>query len=395
MSGAVKGYVEPGFGSVADAFNRNLDSGEVGAGFALYVHGRKAVDIFGGHFDAARNRPYDLDSLQLVFSVTKGATSVCANLLIDRGLIDPDAPVVTYWPEFGQAGKADIPVRWLLCHKGGLPVIDRNLTLEEVLAWGPVVEALEVQEPLWEPGTAYSYHGLTFGWLIGEIVRRVDGRSLGQFFQDEVAKPLNLDFWIGLPSEQEPRVSPQIPMVLTPEMEAMMRANMDPSSTRARMAGLNGIFEIPATFNLEAVHAAELPAANGITNARSLARMYAGLISPVDGGPSTSLLGVEQIDRARQLQSDVPEWSQDTNTPAMGFIFGLGFNLSSTATPFGGSRAFGHFGAGGSVGFADPENEIAVGYVTNQMMASSGGDPRARELITASYQAAGAVAEVI
>jgi CubicO group peptidase (beta-lactamase class C family) len=161
------------------------------------------------------------------------------------------------------------------------------------------------------------------------------------------------------------------------------------------MAGLNGIFEIPATFNLEAVHAAELPAANGITNARSLARMYAGLISPVDGGPSTSLLGVEQIDRARQLQSDVPEWSQDMNTPAMGFIFGLGFNLSSTATPFGGSRAFGHFGAGGSVGFADPENEIAVGYVTNQMMASSGGDPRARELITASYQAAGAVAEVI
>ena len=145
-----------------------------------------------------------------MFSTTKGATAACANLLAQRGELDIDAPVAEYWPEFAQAGKGDIPVRWLLCHKAGLPTVDATLTAEEVFAWDPVIHALEVQAPYWEPGTAHGYHAITYGYLVGEVVRRISGKSLGTFWQDEIAEPLDLEFWIGLPAEQEHRVAPLV-----------------------------------------------------------------------------------------------------------------------------------------------------------------------------------------
>ncbi len=208
----VGGNVEPGYEGVRDAFANNFEEhGEEGATYALYVDGAQVVDLWGG-IRGDTGAAYEGDTLQVVFSSTKGATAACAHLLAQRGLLDIDAPVVTYWPEFGQAGKEHIPVRWLLTHQAGLPTVDVTLTREEALAWEPVIHALEVQAPYWEPGVSHGYHALTYGHLVGEVVRRIDGRSLGAFFHDEIAEPLGLEFWIGLPEELEPRVAPMIPM---------------------------------------------------------------------------------------------------------------------------------------------------------------------------------------
>src|SRR5580704_398748 len=171
--------------------------------------------IYGGFFDRS-DTPYDDQTLQLVFSTTKGATAVCANLLAQRGQLDLSAPVATYWPEFAQAGKEQVTVLHLLTHQAGLPAIDRDLSAEEVQAWDPVCAALAEQAPFWEPGTAHGYHALTYGWLVGEVVRRITGRSLGTYFAEEVAGPLGLDFWIGLPEDLEHRVSPVVGGLVPP-----------------------------------------------------------------------------------------------------------------------------------------------------------------------------------
>ena len=391
MTVNVDGLVEPGFEAVRDAFVRNFEEhDEVGAGFCLHVEGRKVVDIWGGRAEEASDRPYDENTLQLVFSTTKGATASCVNLLLQRGLIDLDAPVATYWPEFAQGGKESIPVRWLMSHKGGLPTIDKTLSLEEVLAWEPIIEALEVQEPLWEPGSAHGYHAVTFGWVMGELIRKVDGRGLGQFFAEEIAAPLGLEFWIGLPESEEHRVAPVIGSLvpdgseIPPELKEMFEQFVGPNSLLTRALTLNGTFGIP-DWNTRAVHAAEIGAANGITNARSLSRMYAGLIGQLPDAPAAPLLTVKQIESARQRQTEGADKVLFVETS-----FGLGYMVSSAFSPFGGTGSFGHPGAGGSVGFADPDNNLAVGYVMNRMMQNLSGDPRTRGLIKASYDAVGA-----
>lgn len=391
MAVQVDGLVEPGFEAVRDAFVRNFDEhGEVGAGFSLHVEGRKVVDIWGGVADQTSGRPYDDNTLQLVFSSTKGATATCLNLLVQRGLVDVDEPVATYWPEFAQAGKESIPVRWLMCHKAGLPTTDKRLGLEEILAWDPIIEALEVQEPLWEPGTQHGYHAVTFGYLLGEVIRRVDGRSLGQFFAEEIAAPLGLEFWIGLPESEEPRVSPMIGG-LTPsadevpsELREMFQQFMGPDSLLGRALTLNGAFEM-GSWNSRPVHAAQIGAANGITNARSLSRMYAGLIGSLDGAEAAPLFTRERIDAAREKQTSGNDACLFVET-----TFGLGYMVSSPFSPYGGPASFGHAGAGGSVGFGDPDNGIAVGYVMNKMQTNLSGDPRTRGLIKAAYDAVGA-----
>jgi CubicO group peptidase (beta-lactamase class C family) len=334
MAVHVDGLVEPGFETVRDAFVRNFEQhGEVGAGFSLHVEGRKVVDIWGGIADQDSGRSYDEDTLQLVFSTTKGATATCLNLLVQRGLVDVDQPVATYWPEFAQAGKEHIPVRWLMCHKAGLPTIDKRLSLDEILAWDPLIEALEVQEPFWEPGTQHGYHALTFGHLLGEVIRRVDGRSLGQFFAEEIAKPLGLEFWIGLPESEEHRVSPMIGG-LTPsgddvpsELREMFQQFMGPDSLLGRALSLNGAFET-GSFNTRAVHAAQLGAANGITNARSLSRMYAGVIGSLDDAPAAPLFTPERIAAVREKQT-----SGNDAGLVVESVFGLGYMVSSPFSP--------------------------------------------------------------
>jgi CubicO group peptidase (beta-lactamase class C family) len=389
MTVEVGGHVEPGFEPVRDAFASNLvEHGELGATFAFYVEGTQVVDLWGGT-RTDTGAPYDADTLQIVFSSTKGATAACAHLLAQRNLLDLDAPVVTYWPEFGQAGKERIPVRWLLSHQAGLPTVDAKLTRAEALAWEPVIHALEVQAPYWEPGVAHGYHAITYGHLVGEVVRRVDGRSLGAFFRDEFAEPLGLEFWIGLPEVLEPRVAPMVPL----DTGGLGLADLlGTDSLLVRALNLNGAFEgdLGETANQRDFHAAELPAANGITNARSLARFYAGLIGGVDGGPSEGLLSAEQIVRARELQTS----GLDQVLSMPGFdvesTIALGFWSASPFAPFGGRHAFGHSGAGGSVGFADPEHRVAGGYVMNKMSVAISADPRSSALIRASYEAAGA-----
>ena len=389
MTAKIEGQVEPGFEGVRDAFAANFDQhGEVGAAFSLYVEGRKMVDVWGGTADADTGRPYDQDSLQLVFSTTKGATAVCANLLAQRGELDIDEPVTTYWPEFASGpaaeAKAKIPVRWLLCHKAGLPVIDATMSLEEAMAWDPVIRALEQQEPVWEPGTAHGYHATTYGWLVGEVVRRISGKSLGTFFADEVAKPLGLEFWIGLPDSEHGRVAPLITggsfeRPSDPEAAKMYDQFMGPESLTGRALSSPGGALANDAFNNPTLWRGEVPAANGITNARSLARMYAGLVGEVDG---VRILGADQVKLARERQTEGTD-----RVLYMETAFGLGFMLSSPFSPFGGPSAFGHPGAGGSVGFADPDANIGFGYVMNKMQQNLSGDQRTIGLIDAVYAA--------
>ena len=392
----IGGSVEPGFEGVAAAFRANFEEhGEVGAATAVYVGGKKVVDLWGGVADRSTGAPYTEDSLQLVFSTTKGMTAACANLLAQRGDLDIDAPVAEYWPEFKAQGKDDIPVRWLLCHKAGLPYVDATLTLEEALAWDPMIRALEEQTPIWEPGTAHGYHATTYGWLVGEVVRRISGKSLGTFFQDEIAAPLDLECWIGLPDEQQARVAPLIqwgdgtfavPETLDPAMKELIAQFIGPESMLGKALGApNQVFnDAEGGFNNPAIRAAEIPAANGVTNARSLARFYAGLTGTVEGGPSDPILTEEQVAKASERQTQGADKCLFFET-----TFGLGFFVASLFAPYGGERSFGHTGAGGSVGFTDPEHGIGFGYVMNKMQAGLNGDPRSGGLIRAVYDAIG------
>ena len=355
------------------------------------------VDLHGGAFDEGGTKPYRSDALQFVFSSTKGATAACAHLLAQRGLLDFDEPVATYWPEFAQAGKGSMPVRHLLSHQAGLPAVDRTLTTEELLAWDPIVAALAEQAPLWEPGTAHGYHAVSYGYLVGEVVRRISGRSLGTFFAEEIAQPLDLEFYIGLPGELEPRVSPIVAGSIFSAVAGGGGDNagggggggFDYSKTLlARALNLAGAIRDLDWMNLPQWHAAEMPAANGITNAASLSRMYAGLTGTVEGGPSEPLLTAEEIEKARTVLT----FGEDKVFASVGMPMsqkiGLGYWVASPEALYGGEGAFGHSGAGGSYGFADPARKLAVGYVMNKMSLELL-DPRPHDIVSSIYQAIG------
>ena len=381
----IDGTVAPGFERVKDAFAANFEKhGDVGAACSVYHRGKKVVDLWGGVADVESGRPWEEDSLVLVFSSTKGATAICAHLLAQRGELDLDAPVAQYWPEFAAAGKKDIPVRWLLSHRVGLPVFDRPLTVEEFLSWETPVRLLAEQRPMWEPGSTFGYHAGTYGWLVGEVVRRISGKSLGTFFADEVAKPLGLDFWVGLPESEESRVVPMRSIelddadldsqALTPKRRLLLAAARAENSYLSRPTTT-----APLDMNTRAFHATEMPAANGITDARSLARMYASLVG--DGVDGVRLLNDETIAKATAEQSsgrDEVLWVNNR--------FALGFSLNSEDGNLGQEGAFGHSGAGGSLGFADPKAEIGFGYVMNQMQLVAADDPRTLTLIAAVHE---------
>lgn len=381
------GWTAPNFEGVRHAFEKNFANGlEIGAAFAAYHQGEKVVDLWGGVTDPATGQPWVHDTLQLVFSTTKGAAAICANRLAQEGRLDVDAPVVEYWPEFGQGGKERIPVSFLLSHQAGLAWVDESITLEAALAWDPMIHALERQRPLWEPGTAQGYHAITFGYLVGEVVRRIVGCTLGTYFRDEIAAPLDLDFWIGLPENEEPRVARLVGELagLDNDGDEATRAELDsmlgPDSMLGRALNPGGAFSERGIWNTRPVHAAELPAAGGIGDARSVARLYAASIGTVDG---IRLLTSDQLRDAT---------TQHTHGPNIVLLnlnlqFGLGFIVPSTLVRLGGPRSFGHFGAGGSAGWADPDAELAFGYVMNRMDLGLTGDQRSYGLIDACYAA--------
>ena len=374
---AIGGKVERGYDAVRDAFAANFERhGEVGAACCVYRNGRPVVDLWGGTTVPGGDTPYTGETLQLVMSSTKGVVSVAAHMLAQEGKLDFDAPVTDYWPEFGAEGKARIPVRWLLSHRAGLAAIDRPLTLEQVLAWEPVVEALAVQRPLWEPNSAHGYHVGTFGWLAGEVIRRAGGQRVGKRVAETIAAPLGLDFWIGLPQTQMSRVAPIIPPpppAPGSPIDATTARLLDPTSL------LHRAFANPAlptvAFNDPAFYAAEVPAANGIGNARSLARMYAACIGEVDG---TRLLDADTLEEAMRVQSDGEDLVLGYETR-----YATGFQLSFPFRPMAGQGSFGHYGMGGSVGFAHPGLGISFAYVMNQMLPSGGIDPRPAALVDA------------
>lgn len=392
----IRGTVEAGYEPVREAFERNfVENGDIGAGFCLYVDGAKVVDLTGGVRDTD-GTAYDDTTLQLVFSSTKGVTATCAHLLAQRGELDLDAPVADYWPEFSAAGKADIPVRWLLSHQAGLVDVDRAMTVEEALDWTTICDALADSPPLWEPGTGYGYHAVTYGWLVGEVVRRVAGIDFGEFVRREISEPLGLDLWVGLPDDEQHRVSPLInsgmPGLPTPEPAGDADSETDAPSLVGMLDMLlgegnllgraltapGGAFTDDQVWNEARVRSAQIPAANGVTNAASLARMYAALVSEVDG---VRLLDADTLERAI-----TPQVSGPSTVPLLDIPFALGFMTHSPLSPLLNGRSFGHYGAGGSLGFADPDRRVAGAYVMNAAQLAIAGDARTLGLLAAVDQ---------
>jgi CubicO group peptidase (beta-lactamase class C family) len=383
----IDGWTAAGFEPVRDAFAANFDKGlEIGAAFSAYHRGKKVVDLWGGVADTHTDRPWDERTIVLVFSTTKGATAICANKLAQEGRLEIDAPVATYWPEFAAGGKETIPVSYLLSHQAGLAWVDGEMTAAEAFSWDPVVDALARQVPHWEPGTAHGYHATTYGWLVGEVIKRVTGKSVGTYFRETIAEPLGLDFWIGLPESEEARVARlqgwiDDAMVEDPQLRELAAQFMGPDTKLGRaLYAPGGALAEEDIWNTRAMHAAEVPAANGIGDARSIARMYAACIGEVDG---VRLLTADQLARATTQRTKGP----NTVLLDMDIQFGLGFMVPSTFIQIGGPRSFGHFGAGGSVGWADPEAELAIGYVMNRMDMGLAGDTRSAELMSACYGA--------
>ncbi|MFI2635736.1 serine hydrolase domain-containing protein [Streptomyces collinus] len=381
----IEGEVAAGFEPVREAFAANFsEHGDIGAAVSVYQYGRPVVDLWGGVADREAGRPWKRDTLQLVYSATKGATATAAHMLAERGALDLDAPVAKYWPGFATHGKADIPVRWLLTHQAGLIALDQPVPLNEALAWHPMAAALAAQRPQWTPGTAHGYHGRTWGWLVGEVIRRVSGRMPGRFFADEIAAPLGLDFFIGLPADRRDRVSrmvyqrPAVDLTTVPiesvpeELRELVAAWRDPNSFSNRAYAVTDPSEID--FDSPEVQAAELPASNGIGTARALARMYAALIGEVDG---VRLLTPGTLSSATEEQ--VSGVDQVMVTPSR---FSSGYMLPTEANTMAGPHSFGHTGRGGSLGFADPEHGVAFGYLMNHIIGGPD-DVRATSLVEA------------
>jgi len=274
----IHGTCDPKFQLVRQEFDRNFrERGEVGASVCVTLHGETVVDLWGGKARVDTETPWTEETVSIVFSSTKGATALCAHMLASRGQLDLDAPVATYWPEFAQAGKAHIPVKMLLNHQAGLPAVRVPLPQGAYADWELMVNALAKEEPFWEPGTRNGYHALTMGWLVGEVVRRVSGKSLGTFFQEEVAKPLGVDFWIGLPEDKESRVAPMIAAEPDPQSRFFQEIAKPGSLQSLVLLNSGGYMGAAPEYDSRAAHAAEIGAAGGITNARGLAGMYAPL----------------------------------------------------------------------------------------------------------------------
>jgi CubicO group peptidase (beta-lactamase class C family) len=375
----IHGACDARFAPVREAFARNFrEQDEIGASVAIALDGEPVVDLWAGHTDLARTQPWQRDTLVNVYSTTKGVTALAAHRLVDEGKLDLDAPVASYWPEFAQAGKGALPVRWLLSHRAGLPAVRKLLPNEALYDWEAMTAALAAEPPWWTPGAAHGYHAVTFGWLVGEVVRRIAGRSLGAYVRDTFAKPLGLDFHIGLAEPEHGRVADilqTVPPDTTGEAAQMfMRALAEPEGVTARA------FMNPPSMalgpNVPAWRSAEIPGANGHGTARALATLY-GRAALGDG----AVISRAAIERCRGEQSRGDDLVLGVPTR-----FGLGFMLRQDSHAGGrclGAGAFGHPGAGGSLAFADPEQRLGFGYVMNRMGPRILLDDRAIALVEA------------
>jgi CubicO group peptidase (beta-lactamase class C family) len=397
------GYAKPGYERVQEAFAAVIAGHPGGASAALYVDGEEVLSLWGGR-SITTGREFTPESLVMTASCTKGVTSICAMILAERGDLDLDAPVARYWPEFAAGGKGRIPVRWLLTHQAGLPVFDpaARFTADDLLDWDKAVSSLAAQEPLWEPGTQTGYHAVTFGYLVGEVIRRVSGRTTGQFLAEHAAGPLGADFWIGLPAEYEPRVLPNVvppgaPAAPPDLREVFQRSGVDAGRplARAMLAPSRGD-QGPGdpVWNTRPFHAAEIPAVNGIGTARGLARLFAACVGKVGG---VRLLSPEIVDAARTPQTDsVPAAPEFLAIAARPPRFGLGFQLPGPpVVTMLGDGSFGTTGAGGRLAFAHPERRAAFAFTCDTMLWNglTEPDPRWPPLLTQISEALGRLPE--
>jgi CubicO group peptidase (beta-lactamase class C family) len=381
---SVGGFVSRGYEGVRDAFASAQAADEGGGQLCVYRHGQKVVDLWAGR-DKINDRPYGEDTLTIIMSCSKGATAAIVHRLAERGLIDYEARVADYWPEFAAGGKDDARVWQLMSHSVGLPGVDPDsgLVANDLLQFDRHISALEAMAPVWTPGASCHYHPITYGSLLDGLVRKVTGKRVAQLLAEEISGPLGLEFWIGLPEEQDARVAPHFQLgepLSVEQVTALLTGlgiDMSTRLSKTFLLSMQHTAELIEGMNNRAGRAAELPAGNGVTNAASLAKMYAAMIGEVDG---VRLLKPETMELARTSRTDAMSPAGDLGKLAaigLPVHYGLGYQLASVETDRMGPGSFGHDGAGGRVAFAHPESGIAAAYVANTMANAFGApDPR-------------------
>ncbi|MBM7440796.1 serine hydrolase domain-containing protein [Streptomyces sp. HB132] len=379
----IQGHCDDRFAAVRDAFAANFaERDELGAAVTVLLDGRPVVDLWGGWADGERTRPWERDTVVNVWSTTKGPTALCAHILVDRGLLDLDAPVAAYWPEFAAAGKESVRVRHLLSHRSGVAGLRDPHTLAELYDWEVTTARLAATEPWWEPGTRSGYHAISYGFLVGEVVRRITGLLPGEFLRREITGPLGIDFSVGLPEKDVDRVAELVQPKDVSREQAALFALMEPVAIASLLNPGTGT----AAANTPEWRAAEIPAANGHGTARAVAALY-GILAGRGMLDGRRILSEEAAERVREGQGSCRDlvlgagFAHETE-------LGLGLWLSGANGSYGPNpRAVGHDGAGGSCGLADPEAGIALGYVMNRMGPDIADDPRKMALVDAVYGA--------
>jgi CubicO group peptidase (beta-lactamase class C family) len=379
LASPVSGSCDARFARVREEFERNFsERGEIGAAVCVYHRGLAVVDLWGGFRNAAKTEPWVRDTLVCMMSIGKSMAALCTLMLVDRGRLNLDRPVADYWPEFAQAGKSRITVKQLLGGLAGLIYTD-SAPHGAILHWDEMVHAIERQAPEWPPGSRGAYHSTTYGFLTGELIRRVDGRPFAQFFREEVTAPLNVEYWFGLTEREEQRIAEIIPNPASATVSLI--AQPDTNIGRAWRVRPE---EPGLLYNLKSFRRAVIPSGNGHSNAPSTARVFAVL---ANGGV---LDGVRLLSQALIDEARTPQWDGACGLTGRDYRYGLGFFLNKPPlTPFGPNpRAFGHPGLGGAVGIADPENSLAFSYSPNWLCAGEGIGDRSEALIRAAFESA-------
>ena len=394
-NGCVQGYCTDKFRVVLDEFVKNFEArGEVGASIVLTHEGETVVDLWGGRNSQKNQKPWTQDTLSMVFSSTKGIVALVANVLIAQGLLDPFQPVAEIWPEYAVNGKQKTTVRMLLDHTAGVPVLREPVKVDGFCDWEYMCNLLSQQAPYWEPGSKVGYHGMTFGWAVGELIRRITGKSVGTNIQEIISQPLGVDLWCGLPETYDDRVAPMIPPVYSGQRldEIFVIAQRDAESIPGKFLRNDGGWMTNRRYASRLSRASEVPAGSCVTNARGLAGAYrpfalGGVFQGYKLVCPETLRGMGDISSATSCDQTMrirTAWS-------LGFVKRVdNSQRSSDAMQFGiGCGAFGHMGAGGSFGFADPREGLSFGYTMNNMGMTLTLTDRGQSLVDASYQSLG------